>query len=107
MRQISSRETAQSSLDCSCVIDRETVAAKPSAFLGALDLSTHQVETPETVAARIRRALPVVAAENLFVAPDCGLKYLPREVAFGKMKAMAEGAKLVRANLTSSSASAR
>ncbi len=44
------------------------------------------VETPETVAARIRRALPHVPAERIVVAPDCGLKYLPREVAFGKMR---------------------
>ena len=54
------------------------------------------VETPETVAARIRRALPYVPADKLVVAPDCGMKYLPREVAFGKMKAMAEGAAIVR-----------
>jgi 5-methyltetrahydropteroyltriglutamate--homocysteine methyltransferase len=51
------------------------------------------------VAARIRRALPHVPAEKIIVAPDCGLKYLPREVAFGKMKAMAEGAAIVRAKL--------
>ena len=55
------------------------------------------VETPETVAARIRRALPFVAAEDVIVAPDCGMKYLPREVAFGKMKAMVAGAAIVRA----------
>ncbi len=56
-----------------------------------------KVETPETVAARIRRALPFVAAEDVIVAPDCGMKYLPREVAFGKMKAMVAGAAIVRA----------
>ncbi len=67
--------------------------------LGVLDLSTHEIETPETVAARIRRALPYVPAEKLVIAPDCGLKYLPREVAFGKMKAMADGAAIVRAEL--------
>ena len=55
------------------------------------------VETPETVAARIRRALPFVAAEDVIVAPDCGMKYLPREVAFGKMKAMVAGAAIIRA----------
>jgi 5-methyltetrahydropteroyltriglutamate--homocysteine methyltransferase len=48
------------------------------------------------VAARIRRALPHVPAERIVVAPDCGLKYLPREVAFGKMCAMAEGTRMVR-----------
>ena len=57
------------------------------------------IEKPETVAARIRRALPYVAADRIVVAPDCGLKYLPREVAFGKMCAMVEGAKIVRAEL--------
>ena len=57
------------------------------------------VETPETVATRIRRALPYVPAERIVVAPDCGLKYLPREVAFGKMQAMVEGAKIVRREL--------
>jgi 5-methyltetrahydropteroyltriglutamate--homocysteine methyltransferase len=54
------------------------------------------VETPERVAERIRRALPYVPAERIVVAPDCGLKYLPRSVAFAKMKAMVEGAAIVR-----------
>ncbi len=89
-------ETAQSSLDCSVL---ETLPDK-KILVGVLDLSTHDVETPETVAARIRRALPHVAAERIVVAPDCGLKYLPRPVAFGKMKAMADGAAIVRAELT-------
>jgi 5-methyltetrahydropteroyltriglutamate--homocysteine methyltransferase len=88
-------ETAQSKLDCSVLakLPGKTI------LLGVLDLSTHDVETPETVAARIRRALPFVSPDRLIVAPDCGLKYLPREVAFGKMKAMADGAKIVRAEL--------
>jgi 5-methyltetrahydropteroyltriglutamate--homocysteine methyltransferase len=68
-------------------------------LLGVLDLSTHDIETPELVADRIRRALPFVSPDRLIVAPDCGLKYLPREVAFGKMKAMADGAKIVRSEL--------
>ena len=51
------------------------------------------------VAARIRRALPHVPAERLIIAPDCGMKYLPRETAFGKMKAMVEGTKIVRKEL--------
>lgn len=89
-------ETAQSNLDCSVL---ESLPNK-QIMLGVLDLSTHEVETPEVVAARIRRALPYVPAERLIVAPDCGLKYLPREVAFGKMKAMADGAKIVRAELS-------
>ena len=61
-------------------------------ILGVLDLSTLEVETPETVAARIRRALVYRKPEDIIVAPDCGLKYLPRDAAFGKMKAMVEGA---------------
>jgi 5-methyltetrahydropteroyltriglutamate--homocysteine methyltransferase len=88
-------ETAQSSLDCSVL---ETLPEK-KILLGVLDLSTHEVETPETIAGRIRRALPHVAAERIVVAPDCGLKYLPRDVAFGKMKAMADGAAIVRKEL--------
>jgi 5-methyltetrahydropteroyltriglutamate--homocysteine methyltransferase len=91
-------ETAQSSLDCSVL---EKLTGK-SIILGVLDLSTHEVETPEVVAARIRRALPHVSAERIVVAPDCGLKYLPREVAFGKMQAMAAGARLVRKELEGS-----
>jgi 5-methyltetrahydropteroyltriglutamate--homocysteine methyltransferase len=70
-------------------------------LLGVLDLSDMKVETPETVAARIRRALPHIPAERIVVAPDCGLKYLPREVAFNKMLAMAAGAAIVRRELTS------
>lgn len=88
-------ETAQSNLDTKVL---ETLPGK-TIILGVLDLSTHAVEEPETVAARIRRALPHIAAEKVIVAPDCGLKYLPREVAFGKMKAMVDGAAIVRAEL--------
>jgi 5-methyltetrahydropteroyltriglutamate--homocysteine methyltransferase len=88
-------ETAQSSLDCS------VLAKLPSKqiILGVIDLSTHNVETPEIVAARIRRALPYVAAERIVVAPDCGMKYLPRGIAFQKMKAMVDGARIVRKEL--------
>ncbi len=85
-------ETAQSNLDCSVL---EKLPMK-TIILGVLDLSDMAVETPEQVAARIRRALPFVPVERVVVAPDCGLKYLPREVAFGKMRAMVEGAKIVR-----------
>ena len=85
-------ETAQSSLDCSVL----TKLPSKTIILGVLDLSDMSIETPETVAARIRRALPYVAPERIIVAPDCGLKYLPRDVAFGKMCAMVEGAKIVR-----------
>ena len=89
-------ETAQSNLDCKVLekLDGKTI------ILGVLDLSTHEIEDPETVAARIRRALPHVPAERLVIAPDCGLKYLPRDIAFGKMKAMADGAAIVREELS-------
>jgi 5-methyltetrahydropteroyltriglutamate--homocysteine methyltransferase len=63
--------------------------------LGVLDLGAEEVETPETVTARIRRALEVVPRERLVVAPDCGMKYLPRERAFRKLQAMVAGARLV------------
>ena len=85
-------ETAQSSLDCSVL----TQLPGHNIILGVLDLSTNEVETPEKVAARIRRALPYIGAERLVIAPDCGMKYLPQDVAFGKLKAMAAGAAIVR-----------
>jgi 5-methyltetrahydropteroyltriglutamate--homocysteine methyltransferase len=88
-------ETAQSSLDCSVL---SSLPGK-TIILGVLDLSTHEIETPEIVARRIRRALPFVTPDRLILAPDCGLKYLPRNVAFAKMKAMVEGAELVRSKL--------
>ncbi|QZH76591.1 MAG: 5-methyltetrahydropteroyltriglutamate--homocysteine methyltransferase [Erythrobacter sp.] len=88
-------ETAQSNLDTAVL---EKLPGK-TVILGVLDLSTHEVEAPDVVAARIRRALPHVAPERLVIAPDCGLKYLPREVAFGKMQAMAQGAAIVRGEL--------
>jgi 5-methyltetrahydropteroyltriglutamate--homocysteine methyltransferase len=89
-------ETAQCALDCSPL---QTLAGK-KIILGVIDLSNHDVETPEVVAARIRRALPFVPAEDLIIAPDCGMKYMPRGVAFAKMRAMVEGAALVRAEVT-------
>jgi 5-methyltetrahydropteroyltriglutamate--homocysteine methyltransferase len=91
-------ETAQSGLDCKVL---ETLPGK-TIILGVLDLSDMTVEHPETVAARIRRALPYVPADKIVIAPDCGLKYLPRDVAYGKMCAMVEGAKIVRGDLAGS-----
>ena len=88
-------ETAQSKLSCKVL---EQLPSK-SIMVGVLDLSTHEIETPQLVAERLRRALPHVAPERIIVAPDCGLKYLPRAVAFGKLKAMVEGARIVRAEL--------
>ena len=66
-------------------------------MVGCIDLSDMAVETPQKVVERIKRALKYVKPEDVILAPDCGMKYLPREVAFGKMKAMVEGAKLLRA----------
>ena len=85
-------ETAQSNLDTAVL---ESLRGK-KIILGVLDLSTNEIEAPDTVAARIRRALPHVDPENVIVAPDCGLKYLSRAVAFGKMRAMVEGTEIVR-----------
>src|SRR5580693_1669505 len=68
-------------------------------ILGVIDLADLTVETPQIVASRIRAALPHVPAERIVVAPDCGMKYLPRPVAFAKMKAMVEGAAIVRREL--------
>jgi 5-methyltetrahydropteroyltriglutamate--homocysteine methyltransferase len=88
-------ETAQSNLDCSVL---KSLPGK-KIILGVIDLNDMSVETPEIVAARIRRALPYVRAEDVIVAPDCGMKYLPRDVAFGKLRSMVEGAKIVRAEV--------
>ena len=71
-------------------------------ILGVIDLSDMNVETPQTVAARIRAALPYVPANRVVVAPDCGIKYLPSAIAFGKMQAMVEGAALVRREIKGS-----
>ena len=94
VRQVSI-ETAQSGLDCA-VLSR---LASKTIILGVLDLSDITIESPRTVADRIRRALPHAGAERIVVAPDCGLKYLPRDVAYGKMCAMVEGARMVRREL--------
>jgi 5-methyltetrahydropteroyltriglutamate--homocysteine methyltransferase len=90
-RQISI-ETAQSNLDCAVL---EKLAGK-KIILGVIDLSSPKIETPELVAERIQRALPYVAANDVIVAPDCGMKYLPREAAFGKLQAMVAGARIAR-----------
>jgi 5-methyltetrahydropteroyltriglutamate--homocysteine methyltransferase len=89
-------EAAQPKLDLSVL--RELPSK--TVILGVIDLGDKTVETPETVAARIRQALPHIAAERIVVAPDCGLKYLPRDVAFGKMRAMVDGTRIVRQEIT-------
>ena len=86
-------ETAQSKLDCSVLAQ----LPDKQIMVGCIDLSDMTIETPEQVAARIRRALPYVAKERVILAPDCGMKYLPREVAVGKLKAMVQAARLLRA----------
>jgi 5-methyltetrahydropteroyltriglutamate--homocysteine methyltransferase len=82
-------------------LDYSVLSKLPSktVILGVIDLSDLTVETPEIVADRIRRALPYVSPERMIVAPDCGMKYLPREVAFAKMVAMVEGARIARREL--------
>ena len=79
-------------------LDPAILARLPSKEIlyGVIDMSDPAIERPETVAARLRRALAVVPAERLVAAPDCGMKYLARETAFGKLKAMVEGAAIVR-----------
>jgi 5-methyltetrahydropteroyltriglutamate--homocysteine methyltransferase len=88
-------ETAQSGLDCAVL---EKLEGK-HIMLGCLDLKDPAVDSPATIVARVKRALPYVRRERIILAPDCGMKYLPREVAFGKMRSMVEAAALLRAEL--------
>ncbi len=83
-------ETAQAGLDLEVLegLPEKTI------ILGVLDLSTDEVEAPETVAERIRRAFPHAGPERLIAAPDCGMKYLPRDSAYGKLEALVEGARM-------------
>jgi 5-methyltetrahydropteroyltriglutamate--homocysteine methyltransferase len=84
-------ETAQANLDVSVLSE----LADKTIILGVLALDTADVETPQTVAERIRRALPYKSAAELVAAPDCGMKYLPRDAAFAKLQALVTGARLV------------
>jgi 5-methyltetrahydropteroyltriglutamate--homocysteine methyltransferase len=90
-RQVSI-ETAQSHLDCSVL---QSLAGK-QVMVGCIDLADPQVETPQTVVERIERALPFVKPENVILAPDCGMKYLPRDRATAKLRAMVEAARMLR-----------
>ena len=85
-------ETAQSGLDCS------VLAALPgkTIILGVLDLNDVSIESPDVIADRVRRALPYVPPERIVLAPDCGMKYLPRDCANGKLGAMAQAARMLR-----------
>jgi 5-methyltetrahydropteroyltriglutamate--homocysteine methyltransferase len=86
-------ETAQSGLDCEVLsrLDGKTI------ILGVLNLGDETVESPDEVIARVRRALEYVPAERLVLAPDCGMKYLPRTSAFGKLSALTAAAATLRA----------
>jgi 5-methyltetrahydropteroyltriglutamate--homocysteine methyltransferase len=86
-------ETGQSNLDCTVL---ESLPDK-RILLGVLDLSSNEVETVEMIKDRVRRALDHVDAERIILAPDCGMKYLSREAAFGKLAAMARAAAELRA----------
>jgi 5-methyltetrahydropteroyltriglutamate--homocysteine methyltransferase len=85
-------ETAQSGLDLGVLSD----LTDKTIILGVLDLSTPEVESADTVAARARRAFDRIPPEQIVLAPDCGMKYLPRDSAFGKLRAMAGAARLLR-----------
>ena len=89
-------EAAQPKLDLAVLED----LGRKSVMVGVIDLGTAAVETPEEVARRIRAALKHVPADRLVLAPDCGMKYLARDVAFAKLKSLTEGAALVRRELT-------
>ena len=69
-------------------------------MLGVLDLNDPEIETPQKVAERIRAGLKFLPPDKLLTAPDCGMKYLPRATAFGKLKSLAEGAAIVRQELS-------
>lgn len=88
-------ETAQSGIE----LDVLNALPTKKIILGVLDLSTEEIETAEIVAGRIRRALDHIPAERILVAPDCGMKYMRRDIAFGKLKAMCDGAAIVRTEL--------
>src|SRR6185437_9932911 len=88
-------ETAQSGLDPEVL----TTLKGKRVILGVLDLSDHAVESADVVAARVRRVFDYVAPEDLVLAPDCGMKYLPRASAEGKLRSMTEAAAMLRAEL--------
>ncbi len=91
-------ETGQSGLDCAVL---ESLPDK-QILLGVLDLSTEEVETVDTIKERVRRALNFVNEDRIYLAPDCGMKYLPRDAAFGKLKSMAQAAQQLREEFSQS-----
>jgi 5-methyltetrahydropteroyltriglutamate--homocysteine methyltransferase len=94
-------ETAQANVDVSVL---EQLTGK-TIILGAIALNTSEVETPETVAERIRRALPYKDASELIAAPDCGMKYLPRDAAFAKLQSLVAGARMVSGDVAAAAPS--
>jgi 5-methyltetrahydropteroyltriglutamate--homocysteine methyltransferase len=90
-RQVSI-ETAQSKLDCAVLSN----LPDKQIMVGCLDLNDLTVETAQTVVMRIKAALRYVPVEKVILAPDCGMKYLPRDVAFGKLQSMVAAAKILR-----------
>jgi 5-methyltetrahydropteroyltriglutamate--homocysteine methyltransferase len=88
-------EAAQPKLDLGILSD----LAGKTIILGVIDLADPNVETADVVAGRLRAAFTHVAPERLIAAPDCGMKYIPRDVAFGKLRALADGAKIARADV--------
>jgi 5-methyltetrahydropteroyltriglutamate--homocysteine methyltransferase len=88
-------EAAQPNLDLSILRSLPT----KKIMVGVINLGSTEIETPEIVAERIRRALDVLPRERIVVAPDCGMKYLARDVAFAKLQAMVDGANIVRSSL--------
>ena len=85
-------EAAQPKLDLGVLRD----LAGKKVMLGVLDLGTDEIETPQAVAERIRAGLKYLKPAHLVPAPDCGMKYMPRAVAYGKLRALVEGAAIVR-----------
>ncbi len=85
-------ETAQSNLDCSVL----SALPEQTVLLGVIDLSSPEVESVDTVVSRVQRALPYIDKERVVLAPDCGMKYLPREASMEKLSNMVEAAKILR-----------
>ena len=88
-------ETAQSGLDLGVLKD----LSEKAIILGVIDLSDHEVESVELVADRVRRAFPYASPDRITIATDCGIEYLPRASAEGKMRAMAAPRRILRAEL--------
>ena len=89
-------ESAQPKIDLGVLKD----LAPKKVMLGVIDLNDPEIETPEKIAERIRAGLKYMSPDKLLPAPDCGMKYLPRATAFGKLKSLAAGAAIVRKELS-------